>query len=137
MKYCENCGAELLDDAVMCPNCGAIQDNQAYGSANGTVQSHTNSSNSTLKTVAFVFMIISLAGCVLSSLTSIGLAVVDPIGFVDVIAYLVPLAWSIPMTIKVYKARKNNEPLSTGFKVCTLIFVNLVAGILLLCDKDQ
>ena len=49
---------------------------------------------------------------------------------------LIPLWWCIPMTVSVYKAYKGEKELSTGFKVCTLIFVNLVAGILLLCDDD-
>ena len=50
--------------------------------------------------------------------------------------YLIPLAWCIPMTISYFKKVQNNEPVSTGFKVCSLLFVNTVAGILMLCDKD-
>lgn len=49
---------------------------------------------------------------------------------------LIPLAWCIPMTIKVYKAYKGEEILTTGFNVCVLLFVSLIAGILLLCDDD-
>lgn len=49
---------------------------------------------------------------------------------------LIPLAWMIPMTIKIYKAVKGEENLSTGFKVCVLIFNNLFSGIFLLADKD-
>lgn len=48
---------------------------------------------------------------------------------------LIPLLWCVPMTVSIYRASKGEEILSTGFKVGTLIFVNLVAGILLLCDK--
>ncbi|MCR5823822.1 MAG: DUF4234 domain-containing protein [Lachnospiraceae bacterium] len=35
MKYCQNCGAELADEAVTCPKCGAALGgaNVAYGSA--------------------------------------------------------------------------------------------------------
>lgn len=47
---------------------------------------------------------------------------------------LIPLIWCIPMTIHVYKAYKGEEDLSVGFKVCVLLFVNLIGGILLLCD---
>lgn len=50
---------------------------------------------------------------------------------------LIPLCWCIPMTIKVYKAYKGTTTLSTGFNVCVLLFVNLIAGILLLCDPDN
>ena len=49
---------------------------------------------------------------------------------------LVPLCWCIPMTVCVYKAYKGERFLSTGFKVCTLLFVSLIGGILLLCDND-
>ena len=47
---------------------------------------------------------------------------------------LLPLIW-ITLMIKHYiKATKNQHPVSIAFKVCTLFFVNLVAGILMLCD---
>ena len=49
---------------------------------------------------------------------------------------LIPLCWRIPITVSVYKAYKGEKDLSTDFKVCTLLFVNLIGGILLLCDKD-
>ena len=29
------------------------------------------------------------------------------------------------------------KPVSVGFKVCTLLFVSLIAGILMLCDSDK
>ncbi len=50
---------------------------------------------------------------------------------------LIPLIWCIPMTISVCNKLKNNEPISTGFKVCVLIFVNTIAGILLLTSKEN
>ena len=49
---------------------------------------------------------------------------------------LIPLAWLIPMTIKISNREKGGEKLSTGFKVCVILFGNMLAGILLLCD-DQ
>ena len=51
--------------------------------------------------------------------------------------YLIPLAWCIPMTVVYFKKIKNNQPISTAFKICSLLFVSLVAGILMLCDKDN
>ncbi len=50
---------------------------------------------------------------------------------------LIPLCWCIPMTISVYKAYKGEKELGVGFKVCTLLFVSLIGGILLLCDNDK
>lgn len=49
---------------------------------------------------------------------------------------LIPLIWCIPLTIKAYKVYKGEASMSTGAKVCTLLFVSLIGGILLLCDKD-
>ena len=49
---------------------------------------------------------------------------------------VIPLLWCIPMTVHVYKARNYETTLSTGFKICTLLFLSLVGGILLLCDND-
>lgn len=49
---------------------------------------------------------------------------------------IVPLAWLIPMTIAIKKRQQSGEPLGTGFKVCILLFANLVSGILLLCDPE-
>ncbi|MFA7222499.1 MAG: hypothetical protein WC148_03095 [Bacilli bacterium] len=50
---------------------------------------------------------------------------------------LIPLCWCIPMTIKVYHAYKDGTPLSTGFNVCVLLFVSMIAGILLLVDENN
>ena len=50
---------------------------------------------------------------------------------------IIPLAWMIPMTIMIYKASKGERELSLGFKICTLIFNNIISGILLLVDKEQ
>ena len=49
---------------------------------------------------------------------------------------LIPLAWLIPFTVIIGKRQTSGKKLSTGFKVCVLLFGNLIAGILLLCDKD-
>ena len=67
-----------------------------------------------LMSAAKVFMVI---GCILSGLS------------------LIPLIWTIPMTKKLFKNAEEGVELSTGFKICTLIFVSFIAGILLLCDQ--
>ena len=50
--------------------------------------------------------------------------------------YLIPLSWCIPMTVSLFKRIERGEKCSTGFKVCTILFVSGIAGILLLCDTD-
>ena len=48
---------------------------------------------------------------------------------------LIPLAWCIPMTVHASDCMKRGEKMSTGFKVCVLLFENLIAGIIMLCDQ--
>ena len=47
------------------------------------------------------------------------------------------LAWTLPMLKSYNRKKAEGLPIATGFKVCTLIFVSLVAGILMLCDHDS
>lgn len=48
---------------------------------------------------------------------------------------LIPLAWCIPMTVAAFRTYNQGCDVSTGMKVCTLLFVNVVAGIIMLCIK--
>ena len=98
-----------MDEAVVCTGCGCMVGTEAAAEAAPVKK------ESVLKTVAKVFMILST---VLYGFT------------------LLPLAWMLPMTITYCKKVKNNQPISMGFKVCILIFVNLISGVLLLCDND-
>ena len=50
--------------------------------------------------------------------------------------FLIPLAWCIPMTVSCYRCYNENRKASIAFGVCTLIFVNLVSGILMLVDTS-
>lgn len=73
-------------------------------------------SDRTLRLIAFILMVISTV--------SVGWAII-------------PLAWMIPMTIiswGIYKGEKAN---TVAFDVCTLIFVSLIAGILLLVSTKD
>ncbi len=110
MNFCTKCGAQLPDGYSFCPNCGSAVYLQNSESAQQPVKSP-----STLTAVAKAFMIV---------------------GTVFMGLYIIPLAWCLPMTIHYFKAVKNNQPVSTGFKVCALLFVNTIAGILMLCDKE-
>lgn len=76
----------------------------------------TNDTDQTLRLIAFIFNIVNLVS----------------VGWL-----IIPLAWMIPMTViswGIYKGTKRN---TTAFGVCTLIFVNLVSGILLLVSKKD
>ena len=57
----------------------------------------------------------------------------DPIGINAFISY----AWRVPMTIltwKIYKGERKND---IAFGIATLVFVDVVAGILLLVAKKD
>ena len=75
-----------------------------------------NDNDQTLKLVAFIFNIVSLVGA----------------GWL-----IIPLAWMIPMTVISYGIYKGTKKNTTAFGVCTLIFVSLVSGILLLVAKKD
>jgi len=115
MKYCPKCGAEMADDARFCPKCGAeyIVQNANTEMVTGQVQTQSD----TLKTAAKVFMVI---GTVVLGLCT-----------------WIALAWCLPMTITYFDKVKKGEPVGTGFKVCCLLFVSLIAGIIMLCDNDN
>lgn len=55
----------------------------------------------------------------------------------SVSAYCIPLIWMLPMTIIAFKRFKEGKPLGTAFKVLTLLFVNVIAGVCMLCLKND
>ena len=115
MKFCRQCGNEIMDESVICPKCGC---STGVALTTEPVQATTSHSggNSGLRTVAKIFMII---GAVMTSIYGFG----------------IPLAWCIPMTIVYFGKLKRGEAIGTGFKVCCLLFVSTVGGILMLCDN--
>jgi len=143
MKYCTNCGTQLEDNVSFCPNCGtpakasqpAQQEQQpaqqaaqqpeqqpqqtqtiyAQPAPQAQQAAQTEHKFTGLQLAAFILMIISTVG----------------MGWM-----LIPLAWCIPMTVSYYNAVKQGRPVSMGLKVCTLLFVNLISGILMLVDSD-
>ena len=50
---------------------------------------------------------------------------------------IIPLAWMIPMTVHCWGIYKGTKANTVGFGVCTIIFVSLVSGILLLISKKD
>ena len=108
MKYCSHCGKELLDEAVVCPSCGC----KVESASSGLLEEEDKK---IFKLIIKVFMVI---GCIASGWA------------------LIPLLWTIPMTNHVFKKLNSNEPIGVGFKICVLLFVNLVAGIMLLCLSE-
>lgn len=151
MKYCTHCGAEIDENAEICRNCGC----RVEGAKAATNQTDNSSkSDDVLGKAAKVFMILSIVAIVLGALfnliiaggvnllngtnefTEEELGMAQTMYIILAVCELIALAWVIPMTISVSRRVKNCEPIGTGFKVCVLIFVNIISGILLLCRKE-
>lgn len=113
--YCPKCGKENSDSATYCDSCGApLKD--VPTTYNCVAENNSNSAKKTMYLITFVLSLIATIS----------------FGFL-----LIPLAWMIPMTVKIYNAYKNNTVLSTGFKVCVLLFNTFIGGIILLfADMD-
>lgn len=112
MPFCQKCGHEIMDGETVCPNCGATVGGQAPVKATPAPQVGLT----TIELVAFVFMII---------------------GTIAMAFAIIPLVWCIPMTIHAKKAMDDHQKIGVGFKVCTLLFVSLIGGILLLVRDES
>lgn len=110
LKYCVHCGSEILyDDAVICIKCGRSVDQQRTPVT-------VKKDDDTINIIVKIFLIM---GCIAQ-------------GWL-----LIPLAWCLPITISIFNSFRDKRPISTGVKVCALLFVNLIAGICLLCMNDD
>ncbi len=101
-----------------CTNCGAEMPDDAdvCEKCGCTADAPAKDNSDTMKLVVKIFMVLS---CVLGAFA------------------IIPLAWCIPMTVFTFRSFKSGEKLSKGFKICSLLFVSLVAGIIMLCSDDM
>lgn len=65
--------------------------------------------------------IIIVIGAIITSISSFGIG----------------LFWCIPMTVSYFDRIKNGQHIGTGFKICSIIFVSQLGGILMLCDNEE
>ena len=105
MKFCEKCGKEIAEEAVICTGCGCA-----------IPQKNIKRGNDGLAVASKIFLILA---CIAQ-------------GWM-----IIPLAWCLPITISICKKMNRGEPIGTGLKVCTLLFVSLLGGILLLCRSNS
>ena len=118
MAYCPKCGAKLLDDALYCQECGHKL-SQETGDAIDVEPVHVTPQRNeptALQLVAEILMVIT--------------TVVT--GFA-----LIPLCWMIPMTVHYFNCVKQHRKAGLAFGVCTILFANTIAGILMLVDEAQ
>lgn len=58
MKYCSKCGKEIMDEALICPECGCAQNNIVQGK--NALQSKENSNNIGWSILGFFIPIVGL-----------------------------------------------------------------------------
>lgn len=110
MKYCQYCGEPIEhDQAVICVKCGCP--------IPGVKVETSKEENKAIDTLIIVFMWIST-------------------GFLALATFGIALAWCLPMTLTVQGRIKNKQKIGVGMGVCTLLFVSLISGILILV-KDE
>ena len=136
MKYCMKCGNEMLDEAAICMKCGCPVPVQRAVPQEEKPQS----SVSAFRLTALVLMVLTMAVLAIYALMVVLITIAaaltnGPVGLVLVsFLFLLPFAWQVPMLVHLARRLKCECAIGVGFKVCTLIFVNPVAGILLLCE---
>lgn len=122
MKYCSNCDAQLKDDTKICTWCGCTVDEKGRmterpkdNSGKKIIIQYPKENEITVW--AKVFMVLGIIG--------------------DIFLFgIFSLLWTIPMTVVYFRKIKHCEVPGIGFKICSLLFVSLVGGILMLCDKE-
>ncbi len=119
LKRCASCGAEILPHAAFCPYCGKSvngEETEERAEPKWFEEPEQPVKDSNFKTAIKAFMLI---GTVVYGL------------------YIMPLLWCVPMTMSYFKKAKKREKTSLGFKICTLFFVNVIAGILMILDPEE
>lgn len=111
--FCKYCGKQIDDNAAYCPYCGSQQKEEVVGEVvSNTRKKHRNE---TIAEVGLVF-------CIVNTVIA---------GFA-----LLPLAWMLPMTLGISDRLKEKREISIAYKVCTMLFVSVIGGLLLLLADE-
>ena len=162
MKTCSNCGTKNFETNEVCEKCRqplrlitTVQPNMEqlraaiqpqYGNETATKANNGNG----LRTAIKVFLILDTVRCALAALicgvlwvTFLNLAQYSATARADaftsaicIIICVVQLTICVCMMITYFnKISSSRAKMSVGFKICTLLFVSFVGGILMLCDE--
>lgn len=127
-KYCENCGTKNAEGSKFCTGCGkaltlsSVQPTMVVNNFAPT-RAQATPRNSNGKTLLLVAAILNWIFYAIIAISTAGVGLL--IG-----------AWLIPMTIFTHKACNDNRK-HVALGVCTLLFINLISGILILCAGGE
>lgn len=127
--YCHHCGKEVGRGNKFCPHCGVLLQEDEYGERPGEYDDVVDepkpagkktiineSTKRDLDTVVKILMI------VITVIT----------GFA-----IIPLLWTIPMTMTALDRIKKKEPYGLVLSICTLIFMAVAPGVIMIIrDAD-
>lgn len=152
--YCQKCGKPLPDgDCAYCPNCGhPIRKPQQNVPQENQQDYKISSTDEMLVLIAKIFGLLNIIGSIIGGCLIIVIAItiissapskgtvpananqlIGGVWMVFGIISILSIAWQIPMECHMWSNGYKKAGLSTGFKICVMLFFNLVSGILLLC----
>lgn len=160
MKICKNCGAENFEINTECEKCKQPLLKEHFTPP--TYQEIPNATSNDIPSIEYYSPAsngLSIAAKVIMIINTSALGLLSLFCFISWIALLtskiyelrffavsffictwISIAFTIItllMTVSYAKKINLKQPISTSFKVCTLLFVSFLAGILMLCDSKN
>lgn len=158
MKICKNCGAENFEINTECEKCKQPLLKEHFTPP--TYQETPNATSNDIPSIEYYYPAsngLSIAAKVIMIINTSALGLLSLFCFISWIALLtskiyelhffavlfficmwISIAFTIItllMTVSYAKKINLKQPISTAFKVCTLLFVSFLAGILMLLDS--
>lgn len=154
--FCSKCGGKILswDTKNKCQKCGnVIQENQNFCAKCGEpAQSNSENilDNNTTPTLpkkdikkysvasAFFVLSIIIRVVVLLAMLAVDCTYGNPNALgIDFLSLSIPFLWIIPMYIHLKNCIEFKQSVTLSFKICTLLFVSTIGGIILLCTDEN
>lgn len=162
MKYCPTCGEEIVQESRFCPNCGVAI---SYSQLKDVEEDDKNEEDKEIVQEKTIFRAnkeatqIQAIGVLIITIMWISVAMTVILALLDIrmspsflvaeflhlhgntLARLVvcstPIVWIIPMTLMAVKRIESGKKFTNIFAILTLIFVNMIAGILMFAFNSE
>ena len=148
--YCSNCGNEIKEDDRFCKNCGRKNEDFLEVKVVGDVKicvppppppisfntqnlNQQTTSQQTVKQQNSVQVVSEDSGLVITIKVFLILGIIAT----ALLTRFVGICWCVPMTVYYFNKVKKGQRIGAPFISCTLLFVSLIAGILMMCDKEH